>query len=134
VPPASGLPPNSAKRLVDAPPAQVVKAPSRPASGLVFTVTVTVLCAPGQGATAAISYVYTPPLIEAGSKRSPTIALGPLQVPPASGPPPSSAKRLIEALLSHKVTLPSTPASGTFVTVTVTVALASTHGAVPVTE
>ena len=60
-------------------------------------------------------------------------ALGPLHVPPASGVPPSCAKSEVAASDEHSVIVPSVPASGGVLMVTVTVALSSGHGVVPAT-
>ena len=69
----------------------------------------------------------------AGSIMPPVTALGPLQVPLASGVPPSCAKRLAGASDAQSVIDPSVPAVGGVFTVTVTVAVSSGHGAVPAT-
>ena len=53
----------------------------------------------------------------------PTTALGPLHVPPASGVPPSCAKSEVDASEEHSVIVPSVPASGGVLIVTVTVAI-----------
>ena len=55
-----------------------------------------------------------------GSYVPPVTALGPVHVPPASGVPPSSAKRLMGASFAHTVALPGKPASGVLTTLTLT--------------
>ena len=63
----------------------------------------------------------------------PTTALGPLQVPPASGVPPNELINPTEALLLHTVSVPFVPAFGAAFSVTVTVAVEFAQGATPAT-
>ena len=63
----------------------------------------------------------------------PTTALGPLQVPPASGVPPKLLINPTDALLLHTVSVPLVPAVGAAFSVTVTVAVAFAQGTTPVT-
>jgi len=54
-------------------------------------------------------------------------------VPPAPGAPPRELINVTAAPLLHTVNVPFVPAFGAAFSVTVTVAVAFTHGAVPVT-
>ena len=58
---------------------------------------------------------------------------GPLHVPVDCGAPPSDANKFTAAPLEHKMILPLFPALGAGLTVTVTVAVAFTQGAMPTT-
>ena len=78
-------------------------------------------------------YVYTPALIVAGSIIPPTTGEGPLHAPPACGAPPNCAKSELAALVLQSVIVPFVPAFGGVLMVTVTVAVAFGHGAVPFT-
>ena len=64
----------------------------------------------------------------AGSNIPPTTALGPVQVPPASGAPVNAAKSEAAGLLTQSVMSPSMPALGGATSVTVTVELTLTQG------
>ena len=96
-----------------------------------FSVTVTVAVAGAQGAVAVTVYTYAPGSIVAGSYIPPTTVLGPDHVPPTPGVPPKLFTKAIGALVLHKVMLPLVPATGAVVSVTVTVAVAVTHGNTP---
>ena len=132
-PPASGVPlrpPNNAVVGLDE---QSVKTPSIPASGCCAMVIVTVTVSSRHGAVPVTVYAYAPAVIVAGSNIPPTTVLGPLQDPPASGVPPSCAKRLAAALVLQSVRLPLVPGSGGALMVIVTVATSIRQGAVPFT-
>ena len=63
----------------------------------------------------------------------PPTGLGPLQAPPACGAPPSCANKEVVAAFAQMVNEPFVPAFVVAFSVTVTVAVAFGHGAVPVT-
>ena len=73
----------------------------------------------------------TPGDMVAGSNAPPFTGEGPFQLPPASGVPVSCAKSEMLGLVLQMESEPSPPASGAVFSMTVIVADASKHGALP---
>src|SRR5690349_4010834 len=95
--------------------------------------TVTIACSSAQGEVPLTVYTYSPDSMVVGSNVLPTIALGPLHVPPASGAPPSCANRSIGEPVAQTAIAPSVPGFGGVFTFTVTTATSFGQGVLPAT-
>ena len=131
-PPVSGLLPNKVNKSTLGLSSHKVRAPLLPALGFGLIVTVTVVLCAIQGGVPFTVYVYVPAKSVSGSNNPVPLASVGLHVPPTSGVPPKAVNKSVGRPFSQKEIAPGVPGLGVGVTLTVTLAVLSKQGGVPI--